>query len=279
MEIESIVDKVDTNKIEKLTLIGGFIFTIMGGVYFAANYLYNQRYKQKNQSYYGIPSKYFQGSIEDKVFYLILVIILICIIFSSLLLLLLYKNFIKNRTAKSTDKLMAWIITVAMGFTFSILNIKNLFDIIEIIEKNKFTIFVNNHMFGASMIIVMLSIVEIICITYNDEIGSKRNEKWKKYFNMFAWVIFGLSFIMLIVALGVKFSYNAESKTIYETIVYEDKNMAILSDLDDKVLIVEYEINENKETILKTYNYMIVDKENLVISYKDLGEKIIVVKE
>lgn len=85
MEIESIVDKVDTNKIEKLTLIGGFIFTIMGGVYFVANYLYNQRYKQKNKSYYGIPSKYFQGSIEDKVFYLILVIILICIIFGSLL--------------------------------------------------------------------------------------------------------------------------------------------------------------------------------------------------
>lgn len=174
---------------------------------------------------------------------------------------------------------MAWIITVAMGFTFSILNIKNLFDIIEIIEKNKFTIFVNNHIFGVSMIIAMFSVVGIICITYNDEIGSKLNEKWKKYFNMFAWVIFGLSFIILIVALGVKFSYNAESKTIYETIVYEDKNMAILSDLDDKVLIVEYEINENKETILKTYNYMIVDKENLVISYKDLGEKIIVVKE
>lgn len=275
MEIESIVDKVDTNKIEKLTLIGGFIFTIMGGVYFVANYLYNQRYKQKNQSYYGIPSKYFQGSIEDKVFYLILVIILICIIFSSLLLL--YN--IKNRTDKIIDRLMVKITAFAMGVVFWILNIKNLFDIIEIIEKNKFTIFVNNHIFGVSMIIAMFSVVGIICITYNDEIGSKLNEKWKKYFNMFAWVIFGLSFIILIVALGVKFSYNAESKTIYETIVYEDKNMAILSDLDDKVLIVEYEINENKETILKTYNYMIVDKENLVISYKDLGEKIIVVKE
>ena len=275
MEIESIVDKVDTNKIEKLTLIGGFIFTIMGGVYFVANYLYNQRYKQKNQSYYGIPSKYFQGSIEDKVFYLILVIILICIIFSSLLLL--YN--IKNRTDKIIDRLMVKITAFAMGAVFWILNIKNLFDIIEIIEKNKFTIFVNNHIFGVSMIIAMFSVVGIIYITYNDEIGSKLNEKWKKYFNMFAWVIFGLSFIILIVALGVKFSYNAESKTIYETIVYEDKNMAILSDLDDKVLIVEYEINENKETILKTYNYMIVDKENLVISYKDLGEKIIVVKE
>ena len=275
MEIESIVDKVDTNKIEKLTLIGGFIFTIMGGVYFVANYLYNQRYKQKNQSYYGIPSKYFQGSIEDKVFYLILVIILICIIFSSLLLL--YN--IKNRTDNIIDRLMVKITAFAMGVIFWILNIKNLFDIIEIIEKNKFTIFVNNHIFGVSMIIAMFSVVGIIYITYNDEIGSKLNEKWKKYFNMFAWVIFGLSFIILIVALGVKFSYNAESKTIYETIVYEDKNMAILSDLDDKVLIVEYEINENKETILKTYNYMIVDKENLVISYKDLGEKIIVVKE
>ena len=274
MEIESIVDKVDTNKIEKLTLIGGFIFTIMGGVYFVANYLYNQRYKQKNQSYYGIPSKYFQESIEDKVFYLILVIILICIIFSSLL----YKKLIKNKTDIFNNILRACV-AVIMGFTFSFLNIKNLFDIIEIIEKNKFTIFVNNHIFGVSMIIAMFSVVGIICITYNDEIGSKLNEKWKKYFNMFAWVIFGLSFIILIVALGVKFSYNAESKTIYETIVYEDKNMAILSDLDDKVLIVEYEINENKETILKTYNYMIVDKENLVISYKDLGEKIIVVKE
>ena len=129
------------------------------------------------------------------------------------------------------------------------------------------------------MIITMFSIVEIICITYNDEIESKLNEKWKNYFNMFTGVILSLFINMLIGALCVKFSYNAESKTIYETTVYEDKNMAILSDLDDKVLIVEYEINENKETILKTYNYMIVDKENLVISYKDLGEKIIVVKE
>ena len=275
MGLESAIDKVNADRIEKLTLIGGFIFTIISVVYFAVNYFYNQMYKQKNQSYYGIPSKYFQGSIEDKVFYLILVIILICIIFSSLLLL--YN--IKNRTDKIIDRLMVKITAFAMGVVFWILNIKNLFDIIEIIEKNKFTIFVNNHIFGVSMIIAMFSVVGIICITYNDEIGSKLNEKWKKYFNMFAWVIFGLSFIMLIVALRVKFSYNAESKTIYETIVYEDKNMAILSDLDDKVLIVEYEINENKETILKTYNYMIVDKENLVISYKDLGEKIIVVKE
>ena len=275
MGVESAIDEVNTNRIEKITLIGGFIFTIINGVYFASNYFYNQIYKQKNKSYYGIPSKYFQGSIEDKVFYLILVIILICIIFSSLLLL--YN--IKNRTDKIIDRLMVKITAFAMGVVFWILNIKNLFDIIEIIEKNKFTIFVNNHIFGVSMIIAMFSVVGIICITYNDEIGSKLNEKWKKYFNMFAWVIFGLSFIMLIVALRVKFSYNAESKTIYETIVYEDKNMAILSDLDDKVLIVEYEINENKETMLKTYNYIIVDKENLVISYKDLGKKIIVVKE
>ena len=275
MGVESAIDEVNTNRIEKITLIGGFIFTIMGGVYFVANYLYNQRYKQKNQSYYGIPSKYFQGSIEDKVFYLILVIILICIIFSSLLLL--YN--IKNRTDKIIDRLMVKITAFAMGVVFWILNIKNLFDIIEIIEKNKFTIFVNNHIFGVSMIIAMFSVVGIICITYNDEIESKLNEKWKMYFNMFTGVIFGLSLFMLIVALGVKFSYNAESKTIYETTVYEDKNMAILSDLDDKVLIVEYEINENKETILKTYNYMIVDKENLVISYKDLGKKIIVEKE
>ena len=93
-------------------------------------------------------------------------------------------------------------------------------------------------------------------------------------------LILVLFFIMLIQAIYVKFSYsNVENKTIYETTIYEDKNMAILSDLDDKVLIVEYEINENKEAMLKTYNYMIVDKENLVISYKDLGEKIIVIKE
>ena len=85
---------------------------------------------------------------------------------------------------------------------------------------------------------------------------------------------------MLVAAISVKFFYNnVENKTVYETTIYEDKNMAILSDLDDKVLIVEYEINENKETKLKTYNYKIVDKENLILSYKDLGEKIIVVKE
>lgn len=84
MGLENAIDKVNADRVEKLKLIGGFIFTIISGGYFVANYLYNHTYKQKNEMYYGIPSKYFQGSIEDKVFYLILVIILICIIFSSL---------------------------------------------------------------------------------------------------------------------------------------------------------------------------------------------------
>ena len=169
---------------------------------------------------------------------------------------------------------------VAMGCVFSILNIKNLFEIIKVIERNEVAIFVINHILKISILITIFSVIGVICFTYNDEIESKLNNKWKKYFDTFIIIILSLFFIVLIKAMNVKFSYNnVENKTIYETTIYEDKNMAILSDLDDKVLIAEYEINENKETMLKTYNYMIVDKENLVISYKDLGEKIIVVKE
>ena len=273
--MEGIVRKVDTNKIEKLTLIGGFIFTIISGGYYISNYVYNQTYKQNSEVYYGIPSKYFQGSIEDKVFYLSLLIILICIIFSSLL----YKKLIKNKTDIFNNILRACV-TVIMGFTFSFLNIKNLFDIMKSIESNTATIFVNNHVNESLIFVIIFSLIGVIGITYIDEIESKLNDKWKKYFDNLIIAILVLFFIMLIQAIYVKFSYsNVENKTIYETTIYEDKNMAILSDLDDKVLIAEYEINENKETMLKTYNYMIVDKENLVISYKDLGEKIIVVKE
>ena len=273
--MESIIRKVDTDKIEKLTLIGGFIFTIITGVYYISNYVYNQTYKQNSEAYYGIPSKYFQGSIEDTVFYLILLIILIGIIFS----LPIYKKFIKNRTDKISNILMAYM-AVAMGFVFSILNIKNLFEIIKVIESNEVAIFVSNHILKISILITIFSVIGVICFTYNDEIESKLNNKWKKYFDTFIIIILSLFFIVLIKAMNVKFSYNnVENKTIYETTIYEDKNMAILSDLDDKVLIAEYEINENKETKLKTYNYKIVDKENLILSYKDLGEKIIVVKE
>ena len=272
--MESIIRKVDTDKIEKITLIGGFIFTIVTGVYYSINYVYNQIYKINSQAYYGIPSKYFQGSIEDKVFYLSLLIILICIIFSSLL----YKKLIKNKTDIFNNILRACV-TVIMGFTFSFLNIKNLFDIMKSIESNTATIFVNNHVNESLIFVIIFSLIGVIGITYIDEIESKLNDKWKKYFDNLIIAILVLFFIMLIQAIYVKFSYsNVENKTIYETTIYEDKNMAILSDLDDKVLIVEYEINENKEAMLKTYNYMIVDKENLVISYKDLGEKIIVMK-
>ena len=272
--MESIIRKVDTDKIEKITLIGGFIFTIVTGVYYSINYVYNQIYKINSQAYYGIPSKYFQGSIEDKVFYLSLLIILICIIFSSLL----YKKLIKNKTDIFNNILRACV-TVIMGFTFSFLNIKNLFDIMKSIESNTATIFVNNHVNESLIFVIIFSLIGVIGITYIDEIESKLNDKWKKYFDNLIIAILVLFFIMLIQAIYVKFSYsNVENKKIYETTIYEDKNMAILSDLDDKVLIAEYEINENKEAMLKTYNYMIVDKENLVISYKDLGEKIIVMK-
>lgn len=273
--MESIIRKVDTDKIEKLTLIGGFIFTIITGVYYIINYVYNQIYKINSQAYYGIPSKYFQGSIEDKVFYLSLLIILIGIIFS----LPIYKKFIKNRADKFSNILMAFM-AVVMGLIFSFLNIKYFLEIIKVIESNEVAIFVSKHILKISMVITTFSVIGVVCFTYNDEIESKLNNKWKRYFDMFIIVILSLFFIMLIKVINVKFSYNnVENKTRYETTVYEDKNMAILSDLDYKVLIVEYEISENKEAMLKTYNYMIVDKENLVISYKDLGEKIIVVKE
>ncbi|WP_195467943.1 hypothetical protein [Clostridium sp. D43t1_170807_H7] len=98
MRLKNFINNINPDNVENLKLIGGFIFTIISGVYFVVNYFYNQMYKQKNQSYYGIPSKYFQGSIEDKIFYLILIIVLISIIFSSLLLV--YKNFIKIELLK-----------------------------------------------------------------------------------------------------------------------------------------------------------------------------------
>lgn len=265
---------VDTEKIEKLTLVGGFIFTIISGVYYISNYVFNQIYKQNSQKYYGIPSKYFKGSIEDTAFYLALLIILIGIIFG----LPLYVKFMKNRTYKFSNILTGFV-SLIMGLVFSFLNIKNLQDITVIMDSNGILIFVSKHIVKISMIITIFSVMAVECFTYMDEIKIKFN-RFKKLLDILirGMLVFFVS--LLVAAISVKFSYNnVENKTVYETTIYEDKNMAILSDLDDKVLIVEYEINENKETKLKTYNYKIVDKENLILSYKDLGEKIIVVKE
>ena len=273
--MEETIARVDTEKIEKLSLVGGFIFTIISGVYYISNYVFNQICKQNSQKYYGIPSKYFKGSIEDTAFYLALLIILIGIIFG----LPLYVKFMKNRTYKFSNILTGFV-SLIMGLVFSFLNIKYLQDIIVIMDSNGILIFVSKHIVKISMIITIFSVMAVECFTYMNEIESKLNNKFKKYFDIFIIGMLSFFVFLLVAAISVKFFYNnVENKTVYETTIYEDKNMAILSDLDDKVLIVEYEINENKETMLKTYNYMIVDKENLVISYKDLGEKIIVVKE
>ena len=92
------------------------------------------------------------------------------------------KKFIKNRTDIFTNILIACM-AVIMGFVFSFLNIKNMYDIMKSIENNKVAIFVNNHGLEVSILIIICSLIGIIGITYIDEIESKLNDKWKKYFD------------------------------------------------------------------------------------------------
>lgn len=132
-------------------------------------------------------------------------------------------------------------------------------------------------------ILVVLSIVTIILITFPNIINW-REEKAQIWY----YVIVGVEVIVLvanIIIIGYgtwtrfKSDLNIENKTKYEFVSYQDKKYVVLSENDDKVLIVSFKIDDDGRYVFYTNKYRFIDICDGVYEYRDIQSEPIIYKQ
>lgn len=68
----------------------------------------------------------------------------------------------------------------------------------------------------------------------------------------------------------LKFSIAIEDKTKYEFVTVEENKYVVLSEHEDKILIVPYEINENGQYVFNTSKYWFCEKYQGTYKYIDM---------
>lgn len=265
-DVKQIFRYLETEQIDTYAKIINILAVVLSGAYFITNYLYNLNFKMSCQSYYNIPAKYFSDSIDLKLIYLFLALLLIFTILSPILLKDKYIN--TDSKNKISGYVFYVIFLVLMGSMLGIINILNFATIIDYFHFNKEIL---NKIFqwvliNINIITVVIIVSGILCLVL-----LAINVKYKKILNIILFFLFFIHITLFIGGIYTKLNTNISDKEKYETLLWNNKTMAILSAVDKKYLIVEYIIDENGKTILLTNNYWVSDISNSGLSYKKLG--------
>lgn len=241
------------------------VVSIFGG--FAAGYpvintIYNKIYQNKCEEYYQIPRQYFHENVEDRLIYLCFIIIFLLICISPIVV---RKILAKKKKANIDIPLEFSIIALGMGGTIGILNILNF---VEIVEKTyninfiftKISIFLLDHSISVMVVLVLLGYVSMAWMLFSQGIAKIKFRWAKAIITIVCFVATFINVLLLLLGTVSKLRVDIENQVSYEIVqVYDDKYV-VLSEIDDKLLVVPYEINENDIYIFKSGKYSFVDK-------------------
>lgn len=146
-----------------------------------------------------------------------------------------------------------------------LLNVYNLLEIMKQTYKTYGWIrsvinFVDKNAMITITIFIVAGSIALLGITLMDKI---RVIKWKWIKNVINIVFilsFGISLLLMIFGTIFKMSISIEDKTKYELVTIDEEEYVVLSEHDDKILVVLYEVKENGQYIFNTSKYWIYEK-------------------
>ncbi len=251
------------------------IFGMFGGVvtvYPIVNFIYNVFYQSECEKFYGVPSKYFHSSINNILIYLGGILILILLGASTIFL---KKYDEKNNVKVKGVTLYVSVLAISVGLIFGLLNVYNLIEIMKQTHKtNDFfrsiNIFLNNNAVLTIIVVIALSVIAWLGITLNDIINSIKSIRIKTTINIICVFSIVLSILLMTYGTIFKLSISIEDKTKYEFVILDKDDYVILSEYNDKFLIVKYEIDNNGQYIFDTSKYWFCEKNQGSYSYISL---------
>lgn len=258
---------------EIIKIVAGIVIAL----YPIANYIYEFLYQVNCENFYGIPGKYFSASINSHLLYLGLIVLLIIIF----LLPTFLRNYEKSQGRTTTTSFLYHIfLSVILGVEMGLINLQNLIEIMQVTDRQNiiFTYcnnWINNHAYLVAFIIIIMGSFSLLGIVLVTEIKNK----------LINIIIYTISTISLLIS-GMLFFYGTifklgtsiEDKTRYEIVTNQNEKYMVISEEEDKVLVIKYSI-EQGGYIFNTNQYLFLNKDDCVFSYVDTLKKPVIIND
>ncbi|MBU5334772.1 hypothetical protein KQI61_21665 [Anaerocolumna aminovalerica] len=174
-------------------------------------------------------------------------------------------------------------LTIILGLVFGLINTLNLVTVLDKINTmikipNGLLQWINDNANLIILVVMIFAILAILLFCLVKEVGKIKYKKIKAVIMLIGFISYFISAVLFISAAGIKVSYSIKDKTQYEVLTIDKKNMVILSTVNDKFLITEYTLKDGT-IFFMTNNYMIIDNNNIFISYLNFSSSPTIVSE
>ena len=238
------------------------------------NFVYDINYKINCGNFYGIPEKYFSTNIDKNIIYRLSAIVLVITYFVPRIM---EKYYLKHNGDDKANTMYSIFLSVIIGIIMSAFLIYNLYIISYYGEDQlfqKIRLFSLKYINIISLPILVMSIAAIILITLPNIINW-REKKSRIWYNMIVDVeVIVLVANAFIIGYGTwarfKSDLNIENKTKYEFVKYECDEYVVLSEYNDKVLLVPFQVDEDGKYIFNTSEYIFKELDSGIFEYRNL---------
>lgn len=247
------------------------VLALCASIYPIINAIYQVVYQGECEKFYGVPGKYFNATIDNRLMYLGCVIILI--------LIGVAPSIIKKYHEKDGDLAKLALVesifySIIIGMEIGIFNVFNLVEIMKQTHKTHYFFriinnWLDNHAYLTIIIVVVLGSISVLGITLIDRLKKIKWNWIRKVVCVVLYISLVVSILIMIYGTIFKLTISIEDKTKYEFVAY-DEEYVVLSVYNEKLLVAPFEINENGQYIFRTSQYWFVEADEGTFQYRDI---------
>ncbi len=266
IEMKSVIKSIESKR-GLFEIISGLLVSL----YFAVNFVYKVIYRSECEKFYGLPGKYFDSNVDDRLLYLFCSII---ILLMGIVPVLIKRYYEKIENSTKCVVVESACLAILVGMEIGLFNVYNLIEIMQQTYKTSGVMrlindFLIKNPYMTVIVIVILASISVLGITFLDGLKYMKHKLIKNISCIILWVSLVCSLLLIIYGTFFKFYISIDDKTRYEFVTY-DIEYVILSTYDEKVLMVPFEIDENGQYIFKTNHYIFGEPYEGIYQYKNI---------
>lgn len=256
------------SKKELITIMIGLCATL----YPIVNTVYKIMYQNECEKFYGIPGKYFDSDIDNRLLYLLCIIILL---FMGIMPTLLKKYYEKKDKLTKGNLVEAIFLSVIIGIELGCINVYNLIEIMKQTYRTcevfqKINNWLDNHAYFTVTVVIILGSISVLGLTLMEHLKNIKCNITKSVVCVILSVSLIASLVVMVYGTIFKLSISIKDKSKYEFVMYNEEEYVVLSTYEEKILIIPFEIDEKEQYIFKTSQYLFINQDKGLYKYKNI---------
>lgn len=235
------------SKKELITIMIGLCATL----YPIVNTVYKIMHQNECEKFYGIPGKYFDSDIDNRLLYLLCIIILL---FMGIMPTLLKKYYEKKDKLTKGNLVEAIFLSVIIGIELGCINVYNLIEIMKQTYRTcevfqKINNWLDNHAYFTVTVVIILGSISVLGLTLMKYLKNIKCNIVKSVVCVILSVSLIASLVVMVYGTIFKLSISIKDKSKYEFVMYNEEEYVVLSTYEEKILIIPFEIDEKEQYI------------------------------